>query len=433
MAKTIRKGNVIDELNKLGWNQGKDYPIALGDISSLTEDEWLKWRAHGPHWDDPSHPDYISVTLGGSDTETILNISPWNTPLQLFHEKTGRKTAIKNKGNQEAFATGHKYEPYVADTLLEKLTTERWVHSIEMMDDTTMYRCGQRREDGSLKYPWALADFDRFAIINGEPCIVEIKTTSVHNFDVIKQWKEGICPEYYEFQVRHYMAVANVDRAVICCAWGFRPDENAYVVIDRDMDIEERLMDAEADFCLCVEAGIEPDLDEQNKDLLMKYYAVLYGLPNEKKPFLELDATNKDKIDAILKAQEEVKKKEQEVSIAKKALSKAQADLLPTFVGDDGKFLYSYAYFNDDTTQNHVGIKLKMGRKRPSIDEDRLKNEHPVEYNKCLETSFSMSKLRDFDRENKTQLRLAYLKPEEPNEKHELSIELTVSKMEEKK
>lgn len=424
----IRKGNVIEAFKKIGWKNGIDYPVPLGDISSLTEDEWLKWRAHGPHWDDPADPDYIPVTLGGSDTETILNISPWNTPLQLFHEKTGRKTAIKEKGNEEAFAAGHKYEPYVAETLLEKLRAEKWVYSIDMMDDTTMYQCGQRRKDGSLKYPWALADFDRFAMINGQPWIVELKTTSSHNFDVIKEWQQGICPVYYEFQVRHYMAIANVDHAVICCAWGFKSDENAFVVIERDLDIEEELMAAEADFCMCVEAGIEPDLEPQNKALLMKYYAVLYGLPSEKKPMLELEESSKDKIDAILDAQKEVERKKEELEEAKKVYSEKQADLLPTFVGGDGTFLYSYAYFNDQTTGDHIGIKLKMSKKKAAIDEEKFRKEHPIEYKKCLETVFSMSKLTALDKAEKSHLKADYLLPPEPNEKHELSLELKVTK-----
>lgn len=427
--KEIRKGNVLEELKKLNFKNGEDYAIALGDIASLSEEDWLKWRKHGPHYDDSAHPDYISVTVGGSDTAAICGISPWTPTLQLYNEKIGKETAVKKKENKDAFATGHKYEPYVADTLLSRLLGEDWVKSIDMMDDTTMYRCGQRNDDGSLKYPWALADYDRFAIINGEPYIIEIKTTSSHNFDVIKKWQDGICPEYYEFQVRHYMAVANVDHAIICCAWGFRPEENNYVIIDRDLDIEEDLMAMEENFCMCVETGIEPDMEFQDTGLLMKYYAALYGLPiDNKKEVVELSEVYKEKVTALIDADKAVKKASALLSKANASFEEAEANLIPLLTDTDGKKLYAYAYYNDDETGNHIGIKLKASKKRAAIDEQRFKAEHPAEYEKCLDTSFKMSKLTSLDKEERTHFKNDYLLPEEPTEVPSLSLELKVTK-----
>ena len=74
-------------------------PILLSPISTDTLDEktWLEWREHGPDGN-------IKWTIGGSDVASILNISPWNTSLELYERKKGIKPAIEveyNKKNKE--------------------------------------------------------------------------------------------------------------------------------------------------------------------------------------------------------------------------------------------------------------------------------------------------------------------------------------------
>lgn len=49
-------------------------PTRLVDITTLTNDQWLKWRMKG---------------LGGSDVASALGLSPYKTARDLYHNKVG--------------------------------------------------------------------------------------------------------------------------------------------------------------------------------------------------------------------------------------------------------------------------------------------------------------------------------------------------------
>ena len=72
--------------------------IMYEDISGLTYDQWVAKRR-----------EYI----GGSDVPTMLGLNPYQSKLELFHEKIG----IIKKTGKEDFVTysGHKLEDYIID------------------------------------------------------------------------------------------------------------------------------------------------------------------------------------------------------------------------------------------------------------------------------------------------------------------------------
>ena len=401
-------------------------PIALGDIQGLSEEEWLHWRDHGPSWKNPESPEYIPFTVGGSDSSSIMCASPWRTRLELFHQKSGIEKAAKKEENTAAKEAGHIYEPFVAEICRRQLKALPWVKALDFFNDTTMYRSGQRNSDGTLKYPWALADFDRVAVINGEPYIIELKTTSYRNVDTIKKWQSGIVPFYYETQVRHYMAVANVDHAAICCAWGFSKDDTALIFIDRDMDYEEEIMDAEGRFIDLLSCGIEPDTEDENQDLLAKYYAELYGPADDSLPPVELSQYYDKAVANIVKLQRQIELSEKNTDELKRCLHEACNQVLPAFISADGQRIASYASYNTEDGK-HVGISISSSTKRASFDEKRFALEHPLEYKECLENKFSSTRLRLLDKKNKTRFRSEYMNPPEVSDKPENKFTVKIS------
>lgn len=58
-----------------------------------------------------------------------------------------------------------------------------------------------KNEDGSLRYPFALANIDGLVDINGKLGIFEAKTTSTRSHAVRDYWEKGIIPPYYYWQV----------------------------------------------------------------------------------------------------------------------------------------------------------------------------------------------------------------------------------------
>ena len=391
----------------------REAPIPLADITSTTEEEWAAgWRQHGPFWADPSHPNYIEFTIGGSDTARIMGVSPWGTKLELYDQKTGRDPKIKVEMNAQAKEGGHIYEPFVAEMLAKKLAKMDWIKSFELIDDTFMYRCGQKNEYGCLKYPWAIADFDRLAIINGEPYIVELKTTSYKNVKGVSVWERGAVPVYYETQVRHYMAVANIDHAVVCCAWGFTEDTTQVVFMDRDMELEEALMKEEGNFidhCVC---GIEPEEDESTPALMMKYYTRRYGDVDKKLPPVTLDPAYKEQVRKIMAAEDMIKLAEDELDRAKEDFYKECNELIQAFVTPDGD-LASYASLDDEETGERIGITLKLPMKRTKIDAEKLKAECPDVYGECVDYSVSVTKLKKCATRDKIPYAEKYALPQE--------------------
>ena len=67
----------------------KNYsPINMGDTKTLSNETWLKWRMHGPMYNNPKDPKYVPVAIGGSAAGIIEGASNFKSKTELFHEKS---------------------------------------------------------------------------------------------------------------------------------------------------------------------------------------------------------------------------------------------------------------------------------------------------------------------------------------------------------
>lgn len=63
-----------------------------------------------------------SQFLGGSDAAAVMGVSPWNTPVELWMQKTGRKPRdIPDAQRQRIYDRGHKLEPFIREMVIDKL------------------------------------------------------------------------------------------------------------------------------------------------------------------------------------------------------------------------------------------------------------------------------------------------------------------------
>lgn len=179
----------------------------------MSREEWLAYRRNG---------------IGGSDAAAIMGISPFRTARDIYYDKLN--VASQEMGeNWVALEIGHLLEDLVARIFAKK--TGLHVYQVKKMYQHPLYL-------------WMLADVDYFAVLpNGKIAIVEIKTT---NFNARSHWwgEDGseIIPEYYVAQVRHYMAVMNLDEAFICCLYGNNEDEVIIRHLARDLTCESELI-----------------------------------------------------------------------------------------------------------------------------------------------------------------------------------------------
>ena len=172
-------------------------PTPLVDTTTLTEDQWLAWRKKG---------------IGGSDVAAALGISPYRTARELYYDKIGIEPVVEGRDMSITFEIGHLLENVVAEIFAKKT-------GMTVYEDHMMYQ--------HPLFPFMIADVDRFIRQpDGKKAILECKTA---HYDVQYLWANGAVPRHYELQVRHYMAVMNIDVAYIACL--FSNNENDYRVI----------------------------------------------------------------------------------------------------------------------------------------------------------------------------------------------------------
>ena len=202
------------------------------DTETITKKEWLEYRRRG---------------IGGSDAGVIFNASKWKSRRELYFDKRGY-SSDEEPENWFSLDAGNVMEP-----LIRKLYSQKTGYTV--FKDTWQYR--------HPLYPFMLADADFFFYDKeGNLCGGEIKTTDPNNLD---QWNPGIVgeegrlPITYEFQVRHYMCVFNIDRWDVICSYGYNAEKSIIVTVYRDLEFEEILIEEEKAFWENhIEKGIPP-------------------------------------------------------------------------------------------------------------------------------------------------------------------------------
>ena len=130
-------------------------------------DEWHELRSHG---------------IGGSEIGTILGLNPWESAYYLWATKTGQLPP--KQLDSFAVKLGNWLEPMILDTILP-----------EIHPDWKIYRTGTYQHP---YLPYLHANPDALAMIDGELCVIEVKTS--RNY-----WAE--VPPHYVAQLQHYMNV----------------------------------------------------------------------------------------------------------------------------------------------------------------------------------------------------------------------------------
>lgn len=186
--------------------------LKINDNSTMTEaerKEWLEQRRK---------------SIGSSDAAAIVGLDPYKSAMEVFLEKTGQ---YPEKEMNEAMRFGIDAEQYVADRFCN-LTGKK----LDFIGNSAY---------GNPAYPFATSSVDRWVSDEGVP--VEIKTTSVWNLD---KFKNGKFPDRYYVQCVHHMAVMQAD---YCYLVVYVPAvELMWFRIDRDMEEEKALMEAEKEF-----------------------------------------------------------------------------------------------------------------------------------------------------------------------------------------
>jgi putative phage-type endonuclease len=173
-------------------------------------------------------------SLGGSEIGIAMGLSQWESPYALWAKKTGK---IENPPlTNWAVRFGQAFEEPIL-----KLWAEEHPE-YEVFTTGTYQDC---------EHSWLHANPDALARHRktGEWLVVEVKTART-SFEAL--------PANYEAQVRHYMMVMKIDRAVVVAVAGMTWQE---FWVERDEFTEQVQLDAAKRFMSYVANDTKPDYD----------------------------------------------------------------------------------------------------------------------------------------------------------------------------
>lgn len=332
-------------------------PIVLCDCAGMDEKRWLECREHGPKGD-------IEYTVGGSDVATIFGLSPWTTPLELWLIKKGRMKP-KTKPNSLQLEMGHLLEPIAAHFYAQRTGDT-------VIDDTNMYQ--------HADFPYALADIDRRLIRKetGEPGVLECKSCTYHKAG---DWADDAYPLYYEFQLRYYLAVMDVNFGAFSALWGNNPDNDlATPNLLRDQVKEDMIFERLDQWIWSLRNDKPPTMADVKPDLAMEALSRIYGASQKGLPTIEFPKKHEHALRRIAALQAEntelnskVKKNEEEIE----AHSVRIAELMKT---------HEHGVLETTTDKLLVDFVTRTTRR---VDSGLLKKAHPDIYRDYLKVSES--------------------------------------------
>ena len=332
-------------------------PIILCDCAGMDNDRWLECREHGPKGD-------IEYTVGGSDVATIFGLSPWTTPLELWMIKKGRMKA-KPKLNPDTLEMGHMLEP-IAAHFYEKRTGNL------VTDDTFLYQ--------HAHLPYALANIDRRFTRkeDGEPGILECKSLTYHKAG---DWADGAYPLYYEFQLRFYLAVLDVQHGAFSAIWGNNPDNDlATPHLERDQAKEDMIFEKLDQWIWSLRRDKPPTMADVKPKLAMESLARIYGASQAGLPTVEFPKKHESRLRRIAKLQEDNRNLMAQIKENEEAIEAHSVRIAELMKAHEHGIL--------TTTSDKLLVDF-VTKTTHRVNSDYLKKEHPSIYQDALKVSES--------------------------------------------
>ena len=393
----------------------------------LDEEKWLGLRKE-------------DLRVGGSETAMLTatdgsfgGCSKWGNPFTLAREKTGVAETIEDSDKEGIFFVGHWMEEPVAERAGEMIKSRLGL-PVNLINDTRMFQCGIKNEDGTLRYPHAIADCDRMLHFVGVPAAglkaedgalihewegLEIKTTRI-----IEAWDpadphtvEGV-PAYYYMQIQHYMAVTGLP--VFWIAVQDLKDLSAAPIIrrvERNDELCEKILDNIEFFVREVKSGNlfdSPEYAEENPTSYNKLSArwadpapVTVDVPQSLLD--EWQAAQDD----VTKANDGLVLAQMGVEVATEKRTAVENKIGALFKNHEGTGLVTMP---DGTT---VKIVREVAKGRSTFDLDRMKKEAPALYDRIVTfepKAIAYSKLKGDDKAEAAKFRMAPVKRDSTGE-----------------
>ena len=284
--------------------------------------------------------------------------------MELWLIKKGRmKPAAKSNSNQ--LMMGHLLEPIAAYWYGQKTGNA-------VTEDTHLYQ--------HADHPFALANFDRRFTrqSDGEPGILECKSCTYHKAD---EWADDAIPLHYEFQLRFYLAVADVDIGAFSAVWGNNPDNDlAIPEILRDMAKEDMIFDRMEEWILSLENDKPPTMADVAPKLALQSLARIYGSSQGGLPTVEFSRKYEPALRKIAQLQGKVTDCNREIRTYEKEIEAHSVRIAEVMKEHEHGVL-------ETTTDKLLIDFITKTTRRP--DSKALKEKYPTVYADVLKASES--------------------------------------------
>ncbi len=322
------------------------------DISNLSREDWLSYRRLG---------------IGGSDVAAIMGVSPFATIRDLYNDKVGILPLIEEEeSNWVAKEVGHRLEDLVAEIFSKKT-------GLTVFPVRKMFR--------HPLYPFMQADVDYFIIFpDGSYGILECKTC---NYNARDKWADDAIPINYQYQVRHYLAVMNMQKAYIACLYGNNENEFVYRLIERDMIEEEEIISQEEYFWKeYVEKMVEPPYTGK-PDLVLASIRRYSGYADKSIPEISISGLESKSLEKYL----ELSKEKSQLEQRKKEIDAQQKAIFVPFVERMGAGCS--AVLEDGVNRYRMTYNPTIRRTLGKDAMEKLKIQYPDIYEKYTSTTES--------------------------------------------
>ena len=225
-----------------------------------------------------------------------------------------------------------------------------------------------------------LANFDRKYIraSDGDDGILECKSCTYHKAD---HWADGAIPLYYDFQLRFYLSVGDVQHGAYSCIWGNNPENDlAMPEIERDRAMEDMIFERLDEWIWSLENDKPPTMSGVASSLAMESLARIYGASQPGLPTIEFPRKYERSLRQIAMLQGKVRDCESEIKLYEKEIEAHSVRIAELMKEHEHGIL--------TTTTDKLLIDFVTKRtKRP--DSKALKTKYPTVYADVIKESQS--------------------------------------------
>lgn len=375
---------LLQEAASLGMDLDYTPDVALKDIMEAGEEEWHKSRKTG---------------IGGSDAGAIMGLNSYSTPMATALGKVvdGGRPSITDPDDQYRLDCGHSLERDMLVWYARKLgywvpwedeknptlSAIREVRSITV--DEWMEHASQgivtvdRAQYRHPLYPFMLGDCDGIAFMpDGTKIGIECKT---YGYDYKGLWKSGVYDgtpnggqvknAEYVVQVRHYMAVLNLDRFDLIANCGTNAEDFTVTTFYRDLKEEKKIIEMEEKFWNDLQNGIIPEEKTVTEKVFKKVRNILTA-QEQSDEVIQLEKT-------LLEEAEEYDTINQQISELKnhiKELEKRKDGIKVKIIEALDSHKEGYIQVDD----NSVFVITHKSSEKDKFNEEKFSLEHPDIY-----------------------------------------------------